>query len=400
MEPERPRSGPGGRRQPAPPRCPAANGAPPPIARPRLRQDTPPPPEAGAGDGGREEEERGGRARGRRGGAAGGACLYRYPIFQVICPGPAVRVGKDVAMLDGIVFDDMATMDFCQLVVDELKRAAIIWQDPNIIQAGKVNELAAEVSTTSDRLGYIASIFPEGHGPSEQAMKEATECDVANIDSLQSATSYIHTAFNELNREHDAICKGFENDARIIVSQISKQKDDVSQPVHGEDAIGQPGEEGSVNAPDGEEDEKPEPTAESPPHGYSDGDVMDDDRLGGDSDEGCEGVDDSVDLMEIISAPVQPPALGECGKSDEPELVQQVFALTFPKASKPTLIVMRLCQLRLMVVQQGMIMLHMIQVVLSLTKLNVVQHCLKLDRCPEGLARVFLSWMAVLTLLV
>ena len=39
-------------------------------------------------------------------------------------------------MLDGIVFEDMATMDFCQLVVDELKRAAIRWQDRNIIQAG------------------------------------------------------------------------------------------------------------------------------------------------------------------------------------------------------------------------------------------------------------------------
>lgn len=54
----------------------------------------------------------------------------------MICPGPAVRVGREAAMLDGIVFEDMATMDFCQLVVDELKRAAIRWQDPNIIQAG------------------------------------------------------------------------------------------------------------------------------------------------------------------------------------------------------------------------------------------------------------------------
>ena len=55
----------------------------------------------------------------------------------MICPGPVVRVGREAAMLDGIVFEDMATMDFCQLVVDELKRAAIIWQDPNIIQAGQ-----------------------------------------------------------------------------------------------------------------------------------------------------------------------------------------------------------------------------------------------------------------------
>jgi hypothetical protein len=55
---------------------------------------------------------------------------------KMICPGPAVRVGREAAMLDGIVFEDMATMDFCQLVVDELKHAAIRCQDPNIIQAG------------------------------------------------------------------------------------------------------------------------------------------------------------------------------------------------------------------------------------------------------------------------
>lgn len=61
----------------------------------------------------------------------------------------------------------------------------------------KVNELAAEVTTTSDRLGCIAGIFPEGHGPSEEAIKEATERDVAIIDSLQNMTSYIHTAFND-----------------------------------------------------------------------------------------------------------------------------------------------------------------------------------------------------------
>ena len=55
---------------------------------------------------------------------------------KLICPGLAVRIGREVGMLDGIVFTDMATMDFCQLVVDELKRAAVKWQDPNIIQAG------------------------------------------------------------------------------------------------------------------------------------------------------------------------------------------------------------------------------------------------------------------------
>ena len=38
----------------------------------------------------------------------------------------------------------------------------------------KVNELAAEVPTTFDCLSCIAGIFPEGHGPREESMKEAT----------------------------------------------------------------------------------------------------------------------------------------------------------------------------------------------------------------------------------
>ena len=43
----------------------------------------------------------------------------------MICPGPAVRVGREAAMLDSIVFEDTATMYFFQLVVDEIKRVAI-----------------------------------------------------------------------------------------------------------------------------------------------------------------------------------------------------------------------------------------------------------------------------------
>ncbi|XP_040259732.1 uncharacterized protein [Aegilops tauschii subsp. strangulata] len=167
----------------------------------------------------------------------------------------------------------------------------------------KVNELATEVPTTSNRLGCIAGIFPEAHGPREEPMKEAIEHDVAIIDSLRSATSHIRTAFNHLKKKQDAICKGFENVARIIVSQISKQKNDASAPVRGNDYTGQWGEEVVVDASNDDEDEKQEPPAESPPHDFSDDDVIDDDRLGGDSDGGCKGVDDNVDYMEGVFAP-------------------------------------------------------------------------------------------------
>lgn len=83
---------------------------------------------------------------------------------------------------------------------------------------------------------------------------------------------------------------------------------------------------------DGDQDEKQGPAVESPPHDYSDNDVMDDDHLGGDTDEVCKGVDDSVDLMEAVAAPVQPPVPGESGKSAEQEVVRQDYADTVDRS--------------------------------------------------------------------
>ena len=51
--------------------------------------------------------------------------FFSILLSKMICPGPVVRVGREAAMLDGIVCEDMAMMDFCQLVVDEIKRVAI-----------------------------------------------------------------------------------------------------------------------------------------------------------------------------------------------------------------------------------------------------------------------------------
>jgi hypothetical protein len=60
------------------------------------------------------------------------AILYN----KLICPGLAVRIGREAAMLLEMDYKKMAQMDFCQLVVDELKRAAIKYQDRSILQAG------------------------------------------------------------------------------------------------------------------------------------------------------------------------------------------------------------------------------------------------------------------------
>ena len=55
---------------------------------------------------------------------------------KLICPGCAPRIGREAPMLINLNYDEMATMDYCQLVVDEIKRAAERYQDRSVPQAG------------------------------------------------------------------------------------------------------------------------------------------------------------------------------------------------------------------------------------------------------------------------
>ena len=47
---------------------------------------------------------------------------------NMLCPGPAVRLGRVAAMVENMDYAAMAQMDFCQLVVDELQAAVVRWQ--------------------------------------------------------------------------------------------------------------------------------------------------------------------------------------------------------------------------------------------------------------------------------
>jgi hypothetical protein len=60
------------------------------------------------------------------------AILYN----KLICPGSAIRIGREAVMLVDMDYNKMSRMDFCHVLVDELKRAAEKYQDPNIKQAG------------------------------------------------------------------------------------------------------------------------------------------------------------------------------------------------------------------------------------------------------------------------
>lgn len=57
--------------------------------------------------------------------------FYLILFNKIICVGKSARISREPNMVKGLVFDKMKYMDYCQLAVDEIKRSAIIWQDPN-----------------------------------------------------------------------------------------------------------------------------------------------------------------------------------------------------------------------------------------------------------------------------
>ena len=54
-----------------------------------------------------------------------------YLIFfnKILCPGSSTCLMRELGMIEGLQFDKMIQMDYCQIVVDEIQRAAEEWQN-------------------------------------------------------------------------------------------------------------------------------------------------------------------------------------------------------------------------------------------------------------------------------
>ena len=46
--------------------------------------------------------------------------FYLIVFTKVVIPGTSTRVSREAAIAENLVFKDMADMDYCQLVVDDL----------------------------------------------------------------------------------------------------------------------------------------------------------------------------------------------------------------------------------------------------------------------------------------
>ena len=48
---------------------------------------------------------------------------------KFVCPGASVRVSREATMVEEFTIADLHDVDICQLLLDEFKRAVIIWQN-------------------------------------------------------------------------------------------------------------------------------------------------------------------------------------------------------------------------------------------------------------------------------
>ena len=51
--------------------------------------------------------------------------FYLIVFMKVVIPGTSTRVSREAATAENIVFEDMSDMDYCQLVVDDIRSAVV-----------------------------------------------------------------------------------------------------------------------------------------------------------------------------------------------------------------------------------------------------------------------------------
>ena len=104
---------------------------------------------------------------------------------KLICPGSAPRIGREAPMLINMDYQKMATMDYCQVVVNEIKRAAERYQDRSIPQAGPegcgvVPTVMYLDSCYSPRNSVMHTLTPRANYLREKPLRDIFYLDMSN----------------------------------------------------------------------------------------------------------------------------------------------------------------------------------------------------------------------------
>ena len=104
----------------------------------------------------------------------------------------------------------------------------------------KLEELSQKIPTTADRMSIISALFPDGHGPSVEAVKEQTQIETQYLDSFRVALSSMKSELADLRSKQDGVCREYEREAAIIEQQISEQDVDAGIPPVKDDSLNFP----------------------------------------------------------------------------------------------------------------------------------------------------------------
>ncbi|XBJ16158.1 hypothetical protein VPH35_007854 [Triticum aestivum] len=109
--------------------------------------------------------------------------------MKVVLPGSAPRVSREAVMFEGLVFEDMAKMDYCQLMVDELRRAVAKYQDGDTMGKAITGCAIGPVLMYLDCLIHGKTAEPDMRVPRICFMDPAKLSDLVDADLIKKGNA-------------------------------------------------------------------------------------------------------------------------------------------------------------------------------------------------------------------
>ncbi|XBI10472.1 hypothetical protein VPH35_137743 [Triticum aestivum] len=160
--------------------------------------------------------------------------------MKVVLPGAAPRVSREAAMFEGLVFEDMANMDYCQLMVDELRRAVVRYQDGVTLGKAITGCAIGPVLMYLDCLIRGKTVEPDMRVPRICFMDPVKLSDLVDADlikkrqcrskdlgvweaSVQSSVRLLNN-MKRFKTMQDSRCKPYEESAKVVIRQIEQDE--------------------------------------------------------------------------------------------------------------------------------------------------------------------------------
>ncbi|KAI4997218.1 hypothetical protein ZWY2020_052560 [Hordeum vulgare] len=206
--------------------------------------------------------------------------FYVILFMQVGSPGTSTCVSSEAAMAENLVSQDMSQLDYCVLLVDDLKRAVIRYQQvafevkaPRIVSSqdapagvpdevprgssarmkasagiyseatkcsfddasvslGRIEGLLRivcgeieRVPTTIEHLTPVDDILPPDSGFDAESSKDALSIKAEILAEIRQSIVHLRTSFGMFKQPQDARCKPFKDEARVVISQLERPGD-------------------------------------------------------------------------------------------------------------------------------------------------------------------------------